>query len=161
MVLTGYLSAVGYALACLLIAAFAYKLGLPKKYTRKIVHILVGLEWVILYHFMGPGLHFLIVCLLFLILLVVTHKTKLMPMISSEADNSPGTVYYAVAMSGVAAVGCFVPAVMLPFGIGVLCTSFGDGFAGVVGQLCAKKNPKIYKNKTLIGTLQSMRVLIS
>jgi len=40
---------------------------------------------------------------------------------------------------------------MLPFGIGVFCTSVGDGFAGVVGQFIKKYNPKIYKNKSLFG----------
>ena len=58
-----------------------------------------------------------------------------MPMISSDSDNAPGTVYYALAMTGVSLVGCFIPEVMLPFGIGVMCTSIGDGFAGVIGQL--------------------------
>ena len=48
-------------------------------------------------------------------------------------------------------MGLFEPGVMLPFGIGVICTSVGDGFAGVVGQLVKKHNPKIYKNKTVFG----------
>ena len=153
MVLKGYLFGIGYAMICLLLSFILYKLGLPKKYTRKAVHILVGFEWVILYHFIGAGIHFLAVCVLFLLLLTVAYKGRLMPMISSEADNAPGTVYYAVAMTGVAAVGCFVPAVMLPFGIGVFATSVGDGFAGVVGQCIKKCNPKIYANKTLLGSL--------
>lgn len=153
MVLKGYLFGIGYAMICLLLSFILYKLGLPKKYTRKAVHILVGFEWVILYHFIGAGIHFLAVCVLFLILLAVAYKGRLMPMISSEADNAPGTVYYAVAMTGVAVVGCFVPAVMLPFGIGVFATSVGDGFAGVVGQCIKKCNPKIYANKTLLGSL--------
>lgn len=153
MVLTGYFAAVLYALICLLVAWLVYKLGLSKKYTRKIVHILVGFEWVILYHFMGAGIHFLIVCLLFLTILTISYKGKLMPMISSDSDNAPGTVYYAVAMSGVAFVGCFVPEIMIPFGIGVFCTSVGDGFAGVIGQIFTKRNPQIYENKTLVGTI--------
>ena len=156
MVLKGYILGIAYALVCLLLSFILYKLGLPKKYTRKLVHILVGFEWVILYTFMGAGVHFLAVCVTFLILLTVAYKGKLMPMISSDADNAPGTVYYALAMTGVAAVGCFVPAVMLPFGIGVMCTSIGDGMAGVVGQLVTAKNPKIYKNKTLLGSLTNL-----
>ena len=76
-----------------------------------------------------------------------------MPMISSDADNAPGTVYYAVAMTGVAIVGCFVPEVMLPFGVGIFATSIGDGFAGLVGQSIENYNPKIYGNKSLFGSL--------
>ena len=158
MILTGYLTGLFYAALCLLIAAIAYKLGMPKKFTRKIVHVLVGFEWGILYHFLGAGVHFLLVCIFFLILLIISHKAKLMSMISSDSDNSPGTIYYAAAMTGVALVGCFVPEVMLPFGIGVFCTSFGDGLAGVVGQLVTKPNPSLYGKKTLFGTLANFIV---
>lgn len=153
MILKGYIFGIGYAFICLLISFIMYKLGVPKRYTRKVVHILVGFEWVILYHFLGAGIHFLTVCVIFLILLAIAYKGRLMPMISSEDDNAPGTVYYAVAMTGVAAVGCFVPEVMLPFGIGVMCTSFGDGLAGFVGQAIRRYNPEIYGRKTLLGAL--------
>ena len=153
LIALGYLSGLGYGLVCLLISFLLYKLGMPKEYTRKVVHILVGFEWVFLYNFFGAGIHFLIVCLAFLALLITAHIFKLMPMISSDQDNSLGTVYYAVAMTGVAIVGCFVEDVMLPFGIGIFCTSIGDGLAGLVGQLLKKDNPKIYFNKSLFGTL--------
>lgn len=156
MILKGYILGICYAAICLALSFILYKLGLPKKYTRKAVHILVGFEWVILYHYMGAGPHFLAVCILFLLLLSVAYKGRLMPMISSESDNAPGTVYYAVAMTGVAAVGCFIPEVMLPFGIGVFATSVGDGFAGVVGQSIKKGNPKIYGEKTLLGSLTNL-----
>jgi len=156
MLLKGYIFGTLYAFLCLLVAFFVYKLGVPKKYTRKIVHILVGAEWIILSHYMGATYHFLIVCLFFLVLLAVAHFKKLMPMISSDSDNAPGTVYYAVAMSVMAVICLFLPDMMTPFGIGVLCTSIGDGFAGVVGALIKKHNPKIYKNKTLFGYLANL-----
>ena len=153
LILKGYLFGIGYALACLLLSFVIYKLGLPKKYTRKIVHILVGFEWVILYHFFGASWHFLAVCVFFLILLAITYKGNLMPMISSDADNAPGTVYYAVAMTGVAIISLFEPDVMVPFGIGIMCTSLGDGLAGVVGQSIKRANPKIWGNKSLYGSI--------
>jgi uncharacterized protein (TIGR00297 family) len=149
--LKGYLFGIGYASVCLLLSLLIYKLGVPKKLTRKFVHILVGFEWVILYHYFGAGLHFLAVCLFFLALLFVSYRMKLMPMISSENENAPGTVYYAVAMSGVAIIACFIPGVMVPFGIGIMCTSLGDGFAGVVGQSLKKYNPEFYGKKTVFG----------
>ena len=58
----------------------------------------------------------------------------------------------------VAIVGCFVPAVMLPFGIGIFCTSIGDGCAGLCGQLIRKYNPKVYRKKSLWGTLINFAV---
>ena len=153
MIFKGYLFGVLYALLCLALALVLYKLGMPKKYSRKLVHILVGAEWIILSHYMGASYHFLIVCLFFLALLLISYLKNLMPMISSDGDNAPGTVYYAVAMSIMAIICLFVPEMMLPFGIGVLCTSLGDGFAGVVGQAIKKYNPKIYGEKSLFGTL--------
>ena len=153
MIAIGYLTGSFYGLLCLVIALVLYKMGMPKQYTRKVVHILVGFEWIFLYNFLGAGIHFLIVCLAFLALLIVAHFKKLMPMISSDDDNSPGTVYYAVAMSGVAFVGCFVPEVMLPFGVGIYCTSIGDGCAGLFGQMIKKYNPAVYRKKSLFGTL--------
>lgn len=152
MILKGYLFGVLYAVLCLAIAFILYKAGVVKKITRKIVHILVGAEWIILYHFFGPSIHFLAVCLLFLIILTISHRKNLMPMISSDGDNAPGTVYYAVAMSVMALVTLFLPDMIIPFGIGVFCTSLGDGFAGLVGQsITAGWNKKIYGSKTLVG----------
>ena len=154
MIIKGYIFSIFYALLCLLFAFVLYKFGVTKKTTRKVVHILVGFEWVILNHFMGDSIHFLAVCLLFLGLLFVSHRKNLIPMISSDGDNAPGTVYYAVAMSIMATLTIFVPEMMLPFGIGVFCTSLGDGFAGFVGQsITTKINKKIYGNKTIFGTL--------
>ncbi len=156
MILKGYIFSICYAFLCLALALVAYKLGMPKKYSRKMVHVLVGAEWIILSHYMGPTYHFLVVCLLFTLILGISHFKNLMPMISSENDNAPGTVYYAVGMSIMATICLFVPKMMTPFGIGVFATSVGDGFAGIVGQLVKNKNPKIYKNKTIFGFLANV-----
>lgn len=153
MILKGYIFSILYAFLCLGLALVAYKLGMPKKYSRKLVHILVGAEWIILSHYMGATYHFLVVCVFFLLVLLVSYLKNLMPMISSESDNAPGTVYYAVAMSIMAIVSMLVPDMLLPFGIGVFCTSVGDGFAGIAGQLIKKHNPKIYGKKSVYGTL--------
>lgn len=151
MILKGYLFSLLYGMLCLALAFFAYKLGMPKKYTRKLVHILVGFEWIILYSFFGAGAHFLAVCLIFTALLTIVYFGKLTPMIASDGDNAPGTVYYGVAMSILALVSLFVPKFVIYFGIGVFCTSLGDGLAGLVGQAVTKYNPKIYGNKSLFG----------
>ena len=153
MIALGYILAFLYGIFCLLLAHVAYKLGMPKIYTRKLVHVLVGFEWVILYFFHGTTIHSLVVCIAFLALLFIVSRKNLMPMISSESDNSLGTVYYAVAMSVMAAVCLLLPELMIPFGMAAFCTSFGDGFAGIVGQSIKRKNPRIYGNKTLFGTL--------
>ena len=158
MILKGYIFSILYAFICLGLGFAIYKIpGSNKKITRKIVHILVGFEWVILNHFFGAGLHFLAVCLLFLVILAVSYRKNLMPMISSDGDNAPGTVYYALAMSIMAFICLFEPMMIMPFGIGVFCTSFGDGFAGLMGYLHDPDryvfNFRIYGQKTLFGIL--------
>ena len=156
MILKGYLFGALYGVICLLLSHLVYKLGVPKIYTRKLVHILVGFEWVILYVYHGATVHFLAVCLAFTALLAVSYYKKLLPMISSESDNSPGTVYYGISMSVMALVCLFIKQLMIPFGIAVFATSVGDGLAGVVGQAVRKFNPKIYGKKSLFGTLANL-----
>ena len=159
MILKGYLFGALYGLFCLALAFILYKFGVEKKITRKVVHILVGFEWVILHHFMGPSVHFIAVCVLFTLMLLLSHRKNLMPMISSDGDNAPGTVYYGVAMTIMATITLFLPAMIVPFGIGVFCTSFGDGLAGLMGQVLSfPRNHRIYGNKTVLGTLFNLVV---
>ena len=153
MILLGYIIAFLYAILCIFVAFCLNKLGIGKKYTRKIVHISIGLEWLILYHFMGESFHFLIVCLTCFALLLFDYKLHLISALSSDGDNAPGTVYYGLAMSIMSAISLVNPSMLLPFGIGVTVTSLGDGMAGVIGQLTVRYNRKIYKNKTLVGSL--------
>ncbi len=159
MIFCGYICAFAYALLSIFAGVVAGKLGLPKPYTRKIVHVAVGFEWVILYHFMGVSVHFLIVCLLCLVFLYVAYRFGLFSStMGSDGDNAPGTVYYAVSMSVMAAVCLFAPEAILPFGVAVACTSFGDGAAGIVGQAVRRFNPRIFGKKTLFGALSAALV---
>ena len=153
MIATGYLLGFGYGVLCLLAAFLLSRLGVKKAITRKLVHIFIGFEWVILYAFHGATYHFLIVCLCFLALLIVAYKKRLLQMISSDGDNAPGTVYYAVSMSLMALASLIDQRFILPFGLAVFVTSLGDGFAGLIGGLVKKHNPKIYKQKTLVGAI--------
>ena len=152
MILKGYIISFLYGLFCIAISAIAHKVGMKTEYTRKITHILVGFEWFILNHYFGASIHFLIVCLVFTAIILVIHKTNLVPGISSNADNSKGTIYYCIAMSIMATIVLFLPQMMSAFGIGVLCTSLGDGFAGVFGRM-KKYNREIYGSKTLFGSI--------
>ena len=77
MILKGYLFSILYGALCLAIAALLHKASVPKKVTRKVVHILVGFEWVILYRYVGVSIHFLAVCLIFLAILLFAYKKKI------------------------------------------------------------------------------------
>lgn len=152
MIVSGYLFAFLYAIVVLLIGAFAHKLGLDRKYSRKIIHILIGFEWFILSSTHGTSFHFVIVCLLFLAFLSVVYYKNWLPMMSSGQDNAKGTIYYAFSMTVLAIVTFFYRDFSLFFGMGVLATSIGDGLGGIVGQ-AIKQRTNLYKNKTLLGTL--------
>ena len=104
-----YLLSFAFVGLCIAIAMVAYKLGLQKKYTRKIVHILVGFEWVILYFFAPANIHTVAICLIFTALLLISYVLKALPMMSSDGKNDPGTVYYGVSMSIMAIISYFVP----------------------------------------------------
>lgn len=157
MIIKGYIISILYVLFCVLVSHALHKLGVEQRITRKVVHILVGFEWIILYLFMGAGsVHFLAVCLIFLVLLLIEYKLKLVPSISSENDNAPGTVYYALAMSVMAAFTMIYTDLIYPFGIAVFCTSIGDGLAGLVGAGIKKYNLKVWNSKTLLGALANL-----
>ena len=147
-----YLFAIGYAILCVALGSLLYKLGLGRAYSRKVVHILVGGEWFILYHTAAGTVHFPIICIILTALLALDYKLRAVPAMQSDGDNAPGTVYYGVAMSILAVASYFYPPLMLPFGIGVPCTSIGDGFAGIVGQLFEGQG-KIIGRKTAFGAI--------
>lgn len=154
----GYTFAFCFGALCLFLSHALYKLGMKREYTRKIVHIAIGFEWLILYAFFGAGWHSFAVCAAFTALLIVSYFKKLLPMIESDGDNSLGTLYYGISMSALSLVCVFLPNMMLPFGIAVVCTSLGDGLAGVVGQAMSRYDLKIFRNKTLPGTLTNFAV---
>ena len=159
MIVKGYILSVLYVAICLFLTLLMKHLGVSRIYTRKVLHILVGFEWFILYTFMGGvNIHFSLVCLIFTVFLIIEYKMNLLPMMSSDGENAPGTVYYALAMLFMSVVCNIVPEMSLPFGIGVLCTSVGDGLAGIIGYSIKKHNPVIWKNKTLYGTVTNFVV---
>ena len=93
--------------------------------------------------------------MIFTALLAVTYWKRLFVMISSDLDNAPGTVYYGISMTVMAVCSLFFDRFVFAFGVAVFCTSIGDGFAGVIGALIKRFNPKIYKNKSFFGTLSA------
>ena len=96
----GYPIAVLYVALCVGVACLLSRCGLPRPYTRKTVHILVGFEWVILAAFFGAGIHTLLVSLLFTALLALDARKKLLAPLSSDGGTARGTVYYGLGKKG-------------------------------------------------------------
>lgn len=149
----GYVVAVLYGVCLLALSYLVYRLGLPRLYTRKLVHIGIGLEFFILNDFFGPSLAFVFVCLAFTAALMVDHRFRIFHMMASDGDNDPGSVYYGLSMLVMAAVCYAIPSAVGYFGAAVLVLSLGDGLAGIVGASVHRHNPILYRNKTLFGSL--------
>ncbi len=159
MIAWGYIAAFGYALFCIALGYAARKMGFSRFFARKVVHILVGFEWVILNFFMGTSLHYFIVCLCCFLLLFLSYRLGwFASAMGSDGDNAPGTVLYGMSMTVMAAVMLWRADFLLPFGIAVACTSLGDGAAGVIGHSIKKHNPTLFGSKTLYGTLSCAAV---
>ncbi len=159
MIVWGYIAAFGYALLCIALGYAVRKMGLPQFFARKVVHICVGFEWVILGFFLGTSLHYFIVCLCCFILLFLSYRLGWFgSAMGSDGDNAPGTVLYGLSMTVMAAVMLWNADFVLPFGIAVACTSLGDGAAGVIGYSVKNHNPVLLGSKTLYGTLSCAAV---
>ena len=156
MIFSGYLFALLYGALVLALSALAYRLGLAKPYCRKLVHILIGGEFFLLSHFFGTSLHFFAVALIFTALLFYNYQKQLLPMIASDQENDPGTLYYGISMSILALAVHFLPDALPYFGAAVLLTSVGDGVAGIVGGSIEKYNPRILGRKSLLGSLSML-----
>lgn len=155
MVNWGYLASLGYL--AVIIAFFEIirkKFKLNVEITRKILHILIGFTWVIMDIFWGVSYHQIIMCALFVVINALSLKFKIFSSIErSNEKNHFGTVYYAVAMLVLSVVSFLYPPIHMPFGMAVMCLSFGDGFAPLSSKIFKKHNLKLTNSKTLAGTI--------
>lgn len=155
MVYWGYLASLGYL--AVIIAFFEIirkKFKINVEITRKILHILIGFTWVIMDIFWGVSYHQIIMCALFVVINALSLKFKIFSSIErSKEKNHFGTVYYALAMLVLAVASFLYHPLYMPFGMAVMCLSFGDGFAPLVSKIFKKHNLKLTNSKTLAGTV--------
>lgn len=97
----GYAFSIGY-IACVLAATGAARkyFTMSEELSRKIVHILIGFTWPILYFTVVGTIHFVIVPVIFVAVNAVAYRFGLLSLMEREADSSPGTVYYPSALRG-------------------------------------------------------------
>lgn len=154
MVYIGYAVTLGYLAFIILFFGFVNKkFKVDVEITRKILHILIGFTWVLMDIFWGLSYHQIIMCALFVVVNALSRKYKIFSGIERDNDNHPGTVYYALAMLALSIASyCYKP-LYIPFGMAVMCLSFGDGLAPIFSIAFRKHNRKLVYNKTLAGTL--------
>ncbi len=154
----------GYFLTYLYLFGILGLTGLLKKIfnisdnsSRKVVHVMVSFAWVIMFYFFKYSIHNIIPPITFIIINYISYKNDTFKMmeIHNKKEKSLGTVYYAVSIFLLSLLSVINNKFMIPYGIGVFCMAFGDGFAAIVGRFFEKNNIKLINNKTLFGSLTS------
>jgi len=134
-------------------AGFAKKLGWSSETCRKFVHIMVS-NWIILALFViEQTWAVLIVPASFVVLNYLSYRKGIFKGIEREEDNTPGTVWYAVTLLVLSAVGWSL-GVPWVAACGILAMGYGDGFAALVGKRWGRRwFPAPYSGKSLEGSL--------
>ena len=153
--LLGYLMGYGFLFAIILGTGLAYKLfKFPSEVSRKIIHISICFTWIIIYEFFKGSWQSLVMPVSFIIINALSLKYHFFKGMEREGEKStPGTVYYAMAITLLFASGLIWPQTLIPGGVATFCLSFGDGFAALFGEFFGKKSPKITKSKSLVGSV--------
>jgi dolichol kinase len=153
--LWGYLIGYGFLFAIILGTGAAYKIfKLPSEVSRKIIHISICFTWIVIYKFFAGSWQCLVMPVSFIIINALSLKYHFFKGMEREGEKStPGTVYYAMAITILFAASLIWPQTLIPGGIATFCLSFGDGFAALFGEFFGKRSPKITKSKSLVGSL--------
>ena len=150
----GYLIGYGFLFAVILGAGALYKIfDLRPEVSRKIIHISICFTWIVIYEFFAGSWQCLVMPISFIIINALSLKYHFFKGMEREGEKStPGTVYYAIAITLLFAVSLIWPETLIPGGVATFCLSFGDGFAALFGEFFGKKSPKITKTKSLVGS---------
>ena len=153
--LSGYLAAYLYLFGVILAVTLLQKVtGMNTEYSRKLIHILIGATWLILYHFFWPSPQILIVPFSFIIINALSYRFGLFSAIerTGDSENHLGTVYFSIGITALLACALLWPDTVMISGMAVTCLCFGDGFAAICGTM-AKHPIPLTKGKSLQGTL--------
>ena len=152
--LIGYLIGYGYLFAVILGIGLCHKkLSLPAELSRKLIHVLICFTWLVLYNFFAGSWQILVMPVSFVIINALSMKYRFFAGMEREGEKStPGTVYYALAITVLMALSLVFPQTLVPSGVAVFSLSFGDGFAAIAGYYFGKRSLKLTKTKTLVGT---------
>ena len=152
--LWGYLIGYGFLFAVILGAGALYKIfKFPPEVSRKIIHISICFTWIIIYKFFAGSWQCLVMPVSFIIINALSLKYHFFKGMEREGEKStPGTVYYAMAITLLFASSLIWPETLIPGGVATFCLSFGDGFAALFGEFFGKRSPKITRSKSLVGS---------
>lgn len=130
----GMLISGAYVAAVLGVSAVWERRGASKEATRKLVHIALGGWWLIAAAFFTSPWWAAALPALFIVVNAYLYRSRRLTfMARDEAEDTPGTVYYAASLTLLAWFSFWIG---MPFvgALGMFCMSFGDGFAAVLGK---------------------------
>ena len=149
MILLGYLLCISYVLGLIFLVGPCVKKYSNVETSRKAIHILLFVVWILIDLFLKDTVHQIIVPVIFVILNALSYKFRFYKSVEREEGNHFGTVYFAVAITVLLSVAYIYPEFYMPGGIAIFCLTFGDGFAALVGYNF--KSRKLLGNKSLLG----------
>ncbi len=125
--------------------------GYGSDFTRKFIHIGVGmLSWLLPFLFNEPTL-FVVACLLFAVINLIDWRFGLIKSMASHNRANLGTVYFPLAAAVVALVFWSTPPLMVA---ALMPLTWGDGIAPVVGRRYGKRSYSFYSSvRTVEGSL--------
>lgn len=152
----GYISFIVFTCGIMVVGAIAEKKSGPDKViSRKLVHIVSSLLWIICWYFFGCSIHWIVLNGIgALILGIITFSNRMKTFYGEDAKKSYGIFYFSLSTFIVALI-CYLigEEVYLYTGIAYYCLALGDGFAPIVAKLLKKFNVEILTGKTLFGSL--------
>jgi phytol kinase len=105
--------------------------GYGSRFTRKVIHIGVGmLSWIVPFLFDSPW-PFVLACMVFVVINLLDYRYGFMAAMASSDRSNLGTVYFPLAAAAVALIFWETPPLMVA---ALMPLTWGDGLAPVVGR---------------------------
>jgi phytol kinase len=110
--------------------------GYSSSFTRKVIHIGVGMmSWALIFIFTSPW-PFVFMCLLFAVLLYLDYKFVFFPAMASQDKSNKGTIYFPLAAAACVLIFWEQPPLMVA---ALMPLTWGDGLAPVVGKAYGRR----------------------
>lgn len=125
--------------------------GYSSTFTRKVIHIGVGMmSWIIPYLFTNPW-PFVLACGFFAILNLLDYKYGFFSAMASSDKSNLGTVYFPIAAAATALVFWEQPPLMVA---ALMPLTWGDGLASVIGKKYGRRHYQVHTStRSLEGSL--------
>ena len=147
----GYLLTYTYVFLILVILGILKKKKIIKANTsRKLVHILVGFSWLIMYYFFKISIHMIILPFTIVIFNFLSYQFNIAQSMEEENKDSMGTIFYALSFVILATITYFQPNFYPFYGIGIFSMCLGDGLAPIGKKIWKAKIGKT--KKTYVGS---------